>query len=126
MVGFGISCAAAINAFIVGDIFVVALYLYGIFTKLHHYSFVWQTTIEFYINTARFYDPQRRAVYRNPFDEGWRKNLRRVLGEAPWHAQLWPNFTPPAAPKYAFAYDSVDGGGGGASCTEAGHGWEIV
>jgi len=41
-------------------------------------------------------------VFRNPFDEGWRKNLRRVFGNVPWYRNLLPGFHPPAEPKYPF------------------------
>jgi hypothetical protein len=56
---------------------------------------------------ARSYDPHRKGAYRNPFDEGWRKNLRRVLGDVPWYVHLLPNFTPPPPPRYAFDYDDA-------------------
>lgn len=42
-----------------------------------------QTTIEFYINLEERSDArQRGAVFKNPFDKGWRKNLTRVFGNA--------------------------------------------
>jgi hypothetical protein len=42
---------------------------------------------------------------KNPFDEGWRKNCRRVFGDVPWYTHLLPNFTLPAAPMYPFVYE---------------------
>jgi hypothetical protein len=45
------------------------------------------------------------AAAKNPFDEGWRKNCRRVFGDVPWYTHLLPNFTPPAAPMYPFEYE---------------------
>ena len=55
---------------------------------------------------ANRYDNLRRRVFKNPFDEGWRKNMRRITGDVPWYTHLWPNFTPPPAPLYAFTYDN--------------------
>jgi hypothetical protein len=89
-----------------------------------------QTTIEFYINMARKYDPYRKGEYRNPFDEGWRKNLRRVLGDAPWYTHLLPNFSPPAPPMYPFTLEdrSCEEGLSGTDLTADGGntGWQVV
>lgn len=74
---------------------------------------------------SRRYDPQRKGEYRNPFDEGWRKNLRRVLGDVPWYAHLLPNLSPPAPPKYPFVY-SGGGGSSGGSGGVVGEGWVVV
>jgi palmitoyltransferase len=41
-----------------------------------------QTTIEFYINMEERAEAKEGGyTYKNPFDKGWRKNLRRVFGE---------------------------------------------
>lgn len=57
------------------------------------------------MNLSKKYAYAKRGIeYKNPFDEGWRKNVRRVLGDVPWHVHLFPNFTPPAPPKYSFEY----------------------
>lgn len=43
------------------------------------------------------------TVFRNPFDEGWRKNLLRVFGSSsPWYRHLLPSTQPPPAPRYPF------------------------
>ena len=40
-----------------------------------------QTTIEFYINMEERAEAKEQGrTYKNPFDKGWRKNLRRVFG----------------------------------------------
>ncbi len=62
-----------------------------------------QTTLEFYINVKNATEAQSNGQpYKNPFDEGWRKNLKRVFGYVPWYRNLWPSFHPPADPKYPF------------------------
>jgi hypothetical protein len=60
-----------------------------------------QTTIEFYINYDEGRDAKAQGmVYKNPFDVGWRKNLRRVFGDVPlWRAGLL-SFRPPVEPEY--------------------------
>lgn len=91
-----------------------------------------QTSLEFYENFSRtnepwlsdalsfFYPPaaslnsqshsnaNSHAYNRNPFDEGWRKNVRRVLGEVPWYRLLWPSRHLPPPPKYPFDLDGRD------------------
>eukprot|EP01038_Epipyxis_sp_PR26KG_P012366 gene12366-16588_t len=62
-----------------------------------------QTSIEFYINLQASHEARLHGIaYRNPFDDGWRKNLRRILGDVPWYYNLWPNFRSPPDPKYPF------------------------
>jgi hypothetical protein len=46
--------------------------------------------------------------YKNPFDEGWRKNLKRVFGDIPWTRQLWPIVITPPPPKYPFELRTRD------------------
>jgi hypothetical protein len=41
-------------------------------------------------------------TFRNPFDEGWRKNMMRVFGDVPWYYNLWPSLHLPPEPKYPF------------------------
>ena len=55
----------------------------GILLLWHVYlSLTNQTTIEFYINMEeRAEAKEAGTIYKNPFDKGWRKNLRRVFGE---------------------------------------------
>ena len=49
------------------------------------------------------HDAQANGItYKNPFDEGWRKNLKRIFGYVPWYMNLWPSFHKPADPKYPF------------------------
>lgn len=46
--------------------------------------------------------------YRNPYDEGWRKNLRRVFGEYPWYYYLIPRTCNPPDPKYPFDLETQE------------------
>lgn len=48
--------------------------------------------------------------YKNPFDEGWRKNLRRIFGHVPWYKNAFPSLHRPPEPKYPFelGHRSVD------------------
>jgi hypothetical protein len=39
-------------------------------------------------------------TYKNPFDEGWRKNVKRVFTDLPWYRNLWPSLQNPPPPKY--------------------------
>jgi hypothetical protein len=68
-----------------------------------------QTSIEFYINLDHKYrlaeeqssNPHLAPmVFANPFDEGWRKNIRRVFGDVPWYRDLLPSWREPPQPKY--------------------------
>lgn len=62
-----------------------------------------QTTIEFYMNLeARREAYLTGSLFRNPFDEGWRKNLLRVFGTSPWYHLLLPSLQRPPEPKYPF------------------------
>lgn len=75
-----------------------------------------QTTLEFYEHMAQqtvtwttcltmpfaWIPGLNSSGPRNPFDEGWRKNLKRVLGDVPWYRNLWPSFHTPPPPKYPF------------------------
>eukprot|EP00981_Chlorochromonas_danica_P011537 scaffold4094_cov201-Ochromonas_danica.AAC.7 len=107
----------------------------GLLLLWHAYlTFTNQTSLEFYENFSRsnepwlsatlsfFYPPagslhsqnshsnaNNHASNRsNPFDEGWRKNVRRVLGEVPWYRLLWPSRHLPPPPKYPFDLDGRD------------------
>lgn len=31
---------------------------------------------------------QHGMIFKNPYDMGWKKNLRRVFGDTPWYAAL--------------------------------------
>jgi hypothetical protein len=60
-----------------------------------------QTTIEFYINLSEKHDAKVVGdTYRNPFDAGWRKNLKRVFGDVPWHLALCLSRRQPPPPEY--------------------------
>ncbi|KAJ1432034.1 DHHC palmitoyltransferase-domain-containing protein [Ochromonadaceae sp. CCMP2298] len=68
-----------------------------------------QTSVEFYENLTRaFVAQQHGLVFRNAFDEGWRKNMRRVFGDAPWYRHLLPHNSPPPPPRYAFVLDAAE------------------
>lgn len=55
-----------------------------------------QTTIEFYINIEEKHDAkQRGALFKNPFDKGWKKNLMRVFGDVVWYHALAISFRKP-------------------------------
>jgi len=59
-----------------------------------------QTTIEFYINMEERSEAKAAGlVFKNPFDKGWRKNLIRVFGDAPWYqSSLISLREPPPSP----------------------------
>jgi hypothetical protein len=91
--------AAVVLTFTLG---LSAFFSVGILLVWHVYLCLTnQTTIEFYIN----YDEGREAkargeTYKNPFDKGWRKNLRRVFGDVQcWRAGLF-SLRPPPEPEY--------------------------
>jgi hypothetical protein len=60
-----------------------------------------QTTIEFYINYENRNDARAHGfLYRNPFDQGYRKNIRRFLGQGSWPSLLYPTPYLPYEPLY--------------------------
>ena len=62
-----------------------------------------QTTIEFYLNLHEKHDAKLEGmIFKNPFDMGWRKNLRRVFGDVPWYLALSLSWRKPSDPEYAF------------------------
>lgn len=62
-----------------------------------------QTTIEFYFNMAERADAKKGGyVYKNPYDQGWRKNLKRVFGDVEWYQALSLSRRPPPPPQYPF------------------------
>ena len=64
-----------------------------------------QTTIEFYINAAdRLEARGTGAVFKNPYDLGWRKNIRRVFGDSPWYLATLPSVRDPPDPMYPFEF----------------------
>jgi len=79
------------------------------FSPIFSYHFILlqlqlQTTLELYIN----FDEAREAktngtFYKNPFDKGLRKNLRRVFGDTPWYLALLPSLREPVDPEYPFS-----------------------
>lgn len=48
-----------------------------------------QTTIEFHANWSK----RRREgpKFRNPYDQGWRKNWKQVYGDQPWYIAILPS-----------------------------------
>ena len=78
----------------------------GVLLAIHVYlSLTNQTTLELYINYDEGCEQRKLGnVYHNPFDQGWRKNLRRVLGDVPWYrALLLPSLHGPPPPLYPFS-----------------------
>mmetsp|Transcript_16849 Transcript_16849/g.25340 ORF Transcript_16849/g.25340 Transcript_16849/m.25340 type:complete len:331 (-) Transcript_16849:55-1047(-) len=60
-----------------------------------------QTTIEFYINYENRSAARSSGIlYKNPFDLGWRKNIKRVFGNSPWYYCLFPSSNIPLEPMY--------------------------
>lgn len=60
-----------------------------------------QTTIEFYVNIEnRLEAKNTKAVFENPFDQGFQKNIARLLGKKPWFYCLFPSSHSPASPLY--------------------------
>jgi palmitoyltransferase len=61
-----------------------------------------QTTIEFYINIENRADAKEEGKeYKNPFDKGWRKNLKRVFGnERGFFGAILISSRPPPPQKY--------------------------
>jgi len=43
---------------------------------------------------------ERGEVYKNPFNQGWKKNLARVFGDTTWYLALLPSLRPSADPMY--------------------------
>mmetsp|Transcript_11287 Transcript_11287/g.23102 ORF Transcript_11287/g.23102 Transcript_11287/m.23102 type:complete len:542 (-) Transcript_11287:480-2105(-) len=55
-----------------------------------------QTTIEFHGNWSKHRKAKKaNKKYRNPYDEGWRKNWKRVYGDRPMLLALLPSFREP-------------------------------
>jgi hypothetical protein len=62
-----------------------------------------QTTVDFHVNWRNSNDARASGqTFKNPFDEGWRKNVRRIVGYVPWYKILFPSLHRPPAPKYPF------------------------
>eukprot|EP01033_Poteriospumella_lacustris_P000873 gene875-626_t len=62
-----------------------------------------QTTVDFYVNLRNRSDARSSGqVFKNPFDEGWRKNVRRIVGYVPWYKIIFPSLHKPPEPKYPF------------------------
>lgn len=71
------------------------------YLQSQYIKYCYQTTIEFYIN----YENRSAAkslgiLYRNPFDEGWRKNLTRVFGQHILYSIFVPCSNTPPEPLY--------------------------
>ena len=41
-------------------------------------------------------------TFKNPYDKGWRRNLRRVFGDVPLHKAASLSFRLPPEPEYSF------------------------
>lgn len=63
---------------------------------------IMQTTIEFYVNIENKMEAKEQNVeYKNPFDQGFRRNLARLFGEGTaWYYNLIPVKNTPACPLY--------------------------
>lgn len=67
---------------------------------------MFQTTIEFYINFEEAREAKAKGLtYKNPFDRGMRKNLRRVFGDFPWYRALLISWREPVPPEYPFSIE---------------------
>mmetsp|Transcript_11715 Transcript_11715/g.11350 ORF Transcript_11715/g.11350 Transcript_11715/m.11350 type:complete len:345 (+) Transcript_11715:449-1483(+) len=67
-----------------------------------------QTTIECYLNVYEREDAKAIGmIFKNPYDMGWRKNLRRVFGDTPWYASLFISRRRPVDPEYPFLPDEI-------------------
>ena len=47
------------------------------------------------------------TTFRNPFDKGWRKNVKRVFGDVPWYTILLPSDRLPLDPEYPFDFEAT-------------------
>ena len=76
----------------------------GVLLFWHIYlSITNQTTIEFYFNMAERIDAKKAGTtFKNPYDQGWRKNLKRVFGDVPWYLALSLSWRPALPPQYPF------------------------
>ena len=83
-----------------------------------------QTSIEFYINIEHKYRLAEEEsshpsltplVFSNPFDEGYRKNIRRVFGDVPWYRDLLPSRREPPQPKFPIDAEFIRAGSRGNS-----------
>lgn len=62
-----------------------------------------KTTIEFYMNFDAATEAKSRGQsFRNPFDRGWRKNLKRIIGDKNILFLLLPVKVEPSGPEYPF------------------------
>lgn len=60
-----------------------------------------QTTIEFYVNIENKLEARNEnCEYKNPFDQGFRKNIARLLGNVPWYYLFFPVPNEPQCPLY--------------------------
>ena len=91
--------AAVVLTFTLG---LSAFFSVGILLVWHVYLCLTnQTTIEFYINYDEGREAKQRGeTYKNPFDKGWRKNLRRVFGDVQWWRAGLFSLRPPPEPEY--------------------------
>lgn len=54
-----------------------------------------------YINMAERQDAiQAGTIYKNPYNIGWRKNLKRVFGDVPWYQMIALSRREPPPPEY--------------------------
>ena len=47
------------------------------------------------------------TTFKNPFDRGWRKNMRRVFGDVPWYRALCISRRYPVPPEYPLLPDEI-------------------
>lgn len=77
--------------------FLLATHIYLIITN--------QTTIEVYENYEWKSDAlEHGEVFKNPYDKGWRKNLRRIFGDHSIMLSLLPSTRMPIEPDYPFEF----------------------
>jgi len=106
---FSVGILLAIHTYLTMTNQVCLAFISLLFSPIFSYHFILlqlqlQTTLELYIN----FDEAREAktngtFYKNPFDKGLRKNLRRVFGDTPWYLALLPSLREPVDPEYPFS-----------------------
>lgn len=48
-----------------------------------------QTTIEFHGNWAK--RKRQGSKYKNPYDQGWKRNWKQIYGDQPWYIAILPS-----------------------------------
>lgn len=92
------------------------MYILLLSLPLLWFLFIFKTTIEFYINLEEGREARlNNKTFKNPYDKGWRRNLRRVFGDVPLHKSLALSLRLPPEPEYAFlpTSDMIESAQGG-------------